>query len=672
MPDPSSSPRVVLQGSLKLSRPLEDRLMKHLEDRHKQINVARGFNGTARDSWEGWLGKRRLFERMYQNDFDWRKTMSALHKEFNTSENVPKRGIRIFAARARELLLDADPFTGIIAEGDDEKASEEVKLAEQYFHRKLRDCEARYHYRDIVEPCGVFGEVVMKHIKEPSVNRDAGKPQSVWLSGGAPLRDSRGQWVFEHDEWEDDPAALEPDSKQLKRDPAVKRPADAVLSETKLPYKETVRRTNLSIKNVGYEDFGCDPTARDIHTADTIFQEFDMSLDSLWDYTNGVQLRAEAAEWLQMVETGATGNAESAGAQPQRDERERGADAPKQLRFAETWHRFDVHDRKRAEEICVLWDVNRKFPIYYDYLQEVSQSGRRPYEVARILPVRDRWYGMGFYELLSDLHPFIDRQINRIDARNGSGGRLTYMKKGTFIEERLGIPISLNSPRIYTLEETVSGKIEGERFGHVAVPQMDEKIWLLLNNAKQTAQLMMGTLMSGDADNSHAPSNKTATGQTILQNESELMSSDITQDMIRGLVKSLEQALLVVFHEFDAAEANLILGEGKGDKLKKWLESNRIEDLLLHLRLLLTKTRSKAQFEANKQAMEIAEKWLSLITNPMLAPYTESLRPGYKAMIKSLDFSNADAFLPKAQPMNPPPDPAGVQPTPANVLPVAA
>jgi hypothetical protein len=381
-----------------------------------------------------------------------------------------------------------------------------------------------------------------------------------------------------------------------------------------------------------------------------------MGLDELWEFTDGVPLTEEAQFWLEGLKRAAEGNAESGEGQPieSRGERERGIDAPGQIGFCEQWMRFDALDRGRADEICVLWDVKNEYPVYYDFMENVSQSGRRPYEVLRICPVRGRWYGVGFYELLSDLHPFIDRQINRIDARNGTGGRLTYMKKGTFVEERLGIPISLNSNRIYTVEEGVQGRIDGERFGHVAIPQMDDHIWQLLNNAKQTAQLMMGTLASGDADNSHLPSNRTATGQKILQNESELMSSDIKHDMVRGTINSLRQAMQVVFHELDEEEANLILGDGNGTKLKQWLDENKIENLLNHVRLLLTKTRSKEQLDANTQLIGILERWMQLVTNPMTAAFAEAWKPVYKAMIQSLDFANADQLLimpGQAQPM---------------------
>ncbi|MEI6870888.1 MAG: hypothetical protein WCL08_01265, partial [Verrucomicrobiota bacterium] len=616
----TTKPRVLMQGKLKLTRELEDRLMQHIMERRNGILDEMGWVAKGQYKSGSFLGKRDQYQREYANDFLHRqmhKGYGRLYQYFNTSMNVPKRAIRVYKARAAENLVDTEPFTGFMPEGEEDEG-DSIKAAERYFHRKLKESEARHSFREGIEQCGIAGEAVIKIIKRPDpVNTQ--KEERIWMSQGQPLRDTRNRWVSESDDWEEDPTALQ--GQRLKRDPLVTKPEDAVLSEEVVNVTQAVKKTQLDMQALSSFDFLCSPTAADIHTTDFIAHDFDFYLDQLLVQTADLKLNPEAKQWIENLKMSDDGRAKSNSGQPRENqgEVERKRDAPTMLHLEESYLRFDAADSGISVELYVLWDVDGQYPIYYDFLTEVSPTEKRPFEVMRIIKVKDRWSGIGFYELLSNEHPFIDRQLNRIDARESSSGRMTWMREGAIQEVQRGIAFEVPSLRVWTIDKSVE-KVS-EAFGFVALPAMDENIFKLLQIAMQAAQLMTGTMTPGDAEASNLDATKTATGINALSAESELMSGDTTQDLMRGIEASLRQAVIVIFHNYDEQEGNLLLGAETGELLKKWLADNKPENLLYHVRLLMTKSRSKTQMASNQQAINVIVgqvPWVQLVQmNPL-------------------------------------------------------
>lgn len=662
--------KVLLRSALRLNGEQEQRLLEHCMRRRLSVRTEMGFmdslassgiNGVGTTTgWRGlsctgWALKRQEAYASYENDFTFRnmpgnqKRFGTIFAYFNESVNVPKRAVNVYKARACEALVNTSPFTGFMPEGQDDD-SDAIKLAERLFNQKLEDSEARFHFREgIAQAC--LSEAVMKTTLVPVLGETVMDPEAqIWTDAfGNPMRDSKGSYVFG-----DEPLDPSPDilgAQCLRRDPSVIIGNTASLSDPQPLPKTTPTTFKLDIRPTGWENFFCSILEPDIHTADTCFHEFDQDLDVLLQQVQGVSLNQPARQWLETMKSSCLRYPQAEGSQPvwYRGERDPEMYGPIKVLICEQWIRFDVYDRGQADELCVTWAVanggTEAWPIYYDLMKSASPTGKRPFEVIRVIPVRNRWYGFGFYDLLSNEHAFIDDAWTRMRARSSSSGRFDWMKRGSWEGLEYGAPATLSTGRVYIMKEGMKGPVN-EHMGSISFAEMDERIEKMLEMALQSAQLMSGTMTAGDAAMSSMPANDTATGQDLLSNESELMSNDTTQDVIRGLVATLKQAVIAVFDNYDIEEGNLLLGADKGVQLQTWLKTNKPKQFSAHVKMLLTKARSKQALQAASQANQIITgglSWLQIIQQ--FPQFAEQLQPFFLDMLNALDISNAANVL---------------------------
>ncbi len=131
------------------------------------------------------------------------------------------------------------------------------------------------------------------------------------------------------------------------------------------------------------------------------------------------------------------------------------------------------------------------------------------------------------------------------------------------------------------------------------------------------------------------------------------MSNDTTQDVIRGIVATLKQAIMAVFdapgeeaESVLATRINSLLGADDGKVLLEWLKTNKPEDFSTHVKLLLTKARSKQALQAASQANAIITggmSWMQIVTQ--IPQYAPILKPFFVDQLNALDQSNAENVL---------------------------
>lgn len=685
---------VISSKTLRLSEPLETRLMDHVKKRHTDVKTEMGF--VSEGIYDGWLKARKVARAQYANDFSDRLgTQGGLYEPFNDcSLNIPQRAVRVYCARARDGLLNAKPFCGIQAEGPEDETPPKpapglptppnpIKLADRFWQHKLNEAEAEATYRAGIEQAAVCGEVVNKiTVRDAEPHEDEMQDKPVWLDAdGNPLKDTRGRFVFADEEFEDDPEIL--GQKLLKRDPSVIMPEGAAPSEDLYPPDAPDGRKILDIKAIDYRDFICSPTAEDIHTTDYIAHVYDTTLDQLWDsFPPGLRINPEAKQWLENLKAQSTqAKSDSGRANAEQGEKEQGENGPIRLQLAESWLRYSPRDNGKCEEICVLWETSSGYPIHYEVRREVSVTGKRPFEVDRIIPEPNRWWGIGFYNLLSPEHAFCDRQIARIETRTSSSGRLTYYRKGTLEGVEDGNDLEFNSTNIETATEKLK---EGQQpVEHIELPAMDEQIWQLMQTRMQQATLKTGTMTPGDAAAVKLNPSETLGGQEMLAAESELITHDTTQDVRKGIEASLKQSIIAVFTNYDPTEANEVLGIKNGEALTEWLSQNKPRSLLNRVKLLMTRAKSRMQIQANQQALTSVvgdRSWLDIQSEQiqgMLPPGTDELvKPLFSAVLENNDIENVDAMLktlpPDMAPMAQPGVPPGQPPLPSNASPFPA
>lgn len=665
----SESTRAIITGKLKLTREQENRLLQCAINRRQTCLTEMGWissiTAPSRSSqpYDGWLDIRHIAWSSYGNDFSYRQNTAkfgALFRLFNSSVNVPKRAVRMFKARAADAILNTDPWIGMKAEGEEDE-DPAVKFAARFLTRKFSDNGVKDALREATEQAAVSGESVVKICrKRPKSGPSHGR---IWIAGGgqamdavsgasaqvpeSEVTDTSGGRVTEHDTWE--PDADIPGVERLKRDPQTKKPQDAHLSDAAVPLHQKHSFGELDVTVIPYQDFICSPNAASLQDADYREHSLQWEEGLLRSFIAGYPTNPDADEWLRFVHQGDTKNKVESQRPKVSNGRwwneDPGGIIPKGL-YGESWMRFDLNDDgEHIIEVCLLWDVKNEFPIGYDYAEEVSGiPDELPFKVIRIIPEKNRWYGVGFYELLSNEHEFIDRQWNRIDSRSSTSGVFKWHVEDSIVEVERNIPLEFNSPRVYTIRKDVESP--DKALGFTELPKMDDNIWQMLTQCTQNAQTMSGTMQPSDSANSDLNQSNTLGEQELLNQEADVINGDIIQDLLSGITEVIRRGAWVVFKNFDIEFARLLMGAERADQLEAYLAPH-MNDLLYTLKPTLTKQQNKQQMASIQQALTIlvgdGVPWTALVAqNPAQA---KILQPLYERSLAIHDIENPSKLL---------------------------
>lgn len=635
----------IIEGRLKLTPAQQDRLLQYSLQLFQTTRQACGYvqrqQPRAPFVCTGWLQKRHEATMMYEGDFAHRATQDELFALYNTSYNVPQRAVRVWKAKANKKLLNTPSFVTLKPEGSEDQ-DPRVELADRYFRKVLDEGQVRYNLQEGLEAASVRGEGVMKITRQVRVANTVKEVRLVMLANGEPLRDTAGRLVFSAEGiWEPDPEAPPgvADQKRLRADPRTKIIGEPGLSDPMQMPIEAVR-SGLDISLVPYKDFYVPPTARDLRTCDGIFQAYDVDVDELLNRVDMKRLSPESRAWFERLKFEDNfAKADSGVAEDHRGEDEilNGDKMGKAGNF-EAWIRFDSNQDGKSEELQVVIDHVNEQLIYADYMEEVSPTHERPYEVLRLIKQPNRWYGIGFYELLRNQHEFVDRQRNRIDARSGSSGSIMWQKRGAILDTQFGVPLEFNGNHVFTIADGFEG--EGA-FGAYERPAMDQSVQAMMEKELMSAQLISGTLTPADGEFSDAPSNETATGQNYLAEESETLNDDALQYVIKGLQETLGQGVVLTFGAYDVQKATDIMGLDKAKALKDWVEQQPIRNLMNRVTMLMTRQRSMEVYARNQQVVgEILPTWEAGSPEQKARWYDL-----YLGMLKALEIADPEKIL---------------------------
>lgn len=627
--------KAIIQG-MRLSLEQEANLVREFMERFSNTRKEMGWRGPKL-SYDGLLGKWQRYTSEFEGDFSHRAQEDELYEKVNSSDNVPQRAIRVFKAKANAKLLNTEPWFTV---GQSRRGKEDprIKLVDEYYHELIEEAEGRQALTQAIQGASIRGVQVLKITSRvDQVHKRA--DVRVLLIGGHVLADSAGRPVTDQDEWQDDPESPE-GARILKRDPRIRIIGEPDLSDpVNIPVTDTMRR-GLAIDCKPWQDFYCSPMARSIHEADC-FDVYDLDVDDMLSrmYAGGGKLSEAAQAWLESIrKDDGTAKTDSGQAQENRGEREEPKDSRPKTQIAEGWIKLDADGDNRAEELHVVMDVDREVPIYYNYMQEASPTGRKPYALLRAIPLEERWYGVGFYELLDNQHKFIDRQRNRIDARSGTTGHILMKRAGAFRDEKFGVPVGFNKGRFYTVEDGIEFQ---DAVGAFTLPPIADQLWKMLESERQNAQLLSGTLTPQDQDFSNSPGADTLGGLELMAKESEILNDDALQGLILGIRDTLDQGARVTLtpEHFDLSKCTDIMEEDAA-AVQSWVAEGQGRTLSRRIKLLLTKTRSLQQLQANKQAIEILAQWDMLLPEQQIR-----YKDIYIDILNSLEVDSPDEVL---------------------------
>lgn len=562
LPIELDAPKAPLRGNLLLTGSQERALTEHFLER---LRAARGSYAS-----NDWLEKRNMSMRHYASNMEDRKRPGTIFEKSNMSLNLPKRYVRITSARVYDELLTANPVMSVTVEGKDDDW-EDARVIERYCSFKLEQAKMRFVLREAETLAAIRGETVVKTTWKRKTQRYFRTAMVLIGPDGEPVRARDGNPILQTDAFDD----AENGDKILMRDPRIVLTGSPIWEERRVDMRR-VTYNGLESACLDHRDFFCDATESDVHTADFCAIKLDFGLDEVKAMLAPLRGQPDADAFVEKLENSLLkGNAKSEVSKPDswRGEAERHQDAIPQCPFAEVYARVVLNEDGQADEIAALIDLENEQLLTYDYLDNISPTGRRPFRVVRMESVPHRWYGTGFYELFADRHKFCDLYMNRVNLASSLSGNIKIENPMATEEGLAGEPIEFGTTKTYRLRD---GYSPDDVFKVIPIPNDSSSSENLLNMLMQVTQLEAGIVSAGDYGMSGLPAANLATGIKSLDRVANVLLKNILFDFIGGFEDILGDAVALILTYYDPADAEMLMGPEEAAILAKYRDFGRL------------------------------------------------------------------------------------------------
>lgn len=659
------TPRVPFETGLVITEDQEARMIAHAISRRTQLidELGRDSSNEGTDSdgaaavhqGDSFMHKREVFDLVYANKMDWRKTaLGGIFAESNLTAPVSRRIVRQMSARAIDYFFSTDPWFAATPEGVDD--ADRADKLDRYSRFKLERSMTKEELSKAIELAFVRGEAVVKttHVSKESIYRQ-------WATvlvdeDGKFILDANGDYIFEGDAWispmvDDGMGGMIPDegaTRILKKDGVTEEP------ETPIYVRDLVTRKITHFRGakpgvVYYKDFLCPLTAESLQWADIVCHDYEAPLMSVADYfqrkdlfynkpDDTLEAMRDSVEIVKEMGAGSS-RPKSERNQPREEMGENTTDTGEQdptALFAECWMRYDADGDGIQEEIFMLLDVANEKAVFYDYTANVTWDGERPFEVVRINPVDGRWYGLGAMEMFQSSQEFIDLQLNRINFAQSGSGRVTFWNPSATIEGQNNPHLKLNNGSTYTLAPNMKAE---DALQYVTLPEVKAgDLKFLLEFKMQLMQLESGVVHAGDQQFAGMESAKLATGIRNIEKSGQEMFGIFLSQLEPGLQLVLDDVLGITVANLDKKEVFEYL-EGDTRALDE-ITPEEVKNLKLNVRLLLTRYRGEQQLQSNMQAAALVKEFYTL-----LPEVQQRVAPFYRQMLKALQVKDADTVI---------------------------
>ena len=361
-----------------------------------------------------------------------------------------------------------------------------------------------------------------------------------------------------------------------------------------------------------------------------------MELDKVIAMLGVASKTKEGIDAIRKLKSTAKSEANSETLKPEifRGEEERNKDATPLCELAECYLRVQLEEDALPDEIAVLIDLKNDQLLAYDYLDNVSPTGQRPFRVIRMEPVPHRWYGTGFYELFADRHKFCDLFINRVNLAASLSGNIKIENPMATEEGMAGEPIEFGTNKTYRLREGFTAQ---DVFKVVTIPNDSAASENLLNMLMQITQLEAGIVSAGDHGLAGLPAASLATGIRSLDRVANVLLKNMLYDFILGFESVLKDCVALTLKNYSLREAELLMGP---DQAKILAKNRDYDSLHYHAKIQLSNAKDSDVIEANKQAFDILVNFEQLPPQPR-----ERLRPIIVKILSKMGIEDVDKAL---------------------------
>jgi hypothetical protein len=620
-PDRGTSPRMMFPNlsCYTLTRGQEDAMLEYLKKRVQQVSeemgrdlvvgnsswyspsgVGRG--GVNEDRERKFMVKRARFEMEFRDDIDWRAACSPKGSIFSkNNERYPAMSevVTQRIARAINAFFGSSPWFGAEAQGiADEKLA---ALVQQHARWKFDRNGIEDAFKDAIKRSEVIGECVVKITSEKRSSYGYRRASVLVGDDGEMLTDpATGTFIEE--------GSLTPE--QLL---ALGVPAPVFI--VKKVGVETVSFSGVRAHPVNFRDFLCPLTAENVQDADIAAHIYDVPLAVLLDgYRRGEaavmsgtesgaakdpkpdsamsNIPADFGDKMRALATVlrgfnalATNSAEAAsgelldakGGDPDANGTPFG-DQTQVVTAVECWVRGDFNGDGVEEQLVVIYDQKSGVPIFYDYAENWTADGLRPFGVVREDPVAGSWCGYGSVERFLATQQLIDLTWNRMSFAQSTSGTFKLLDVSGLLlsdEERRKLEagefdLFLNNGKVYMWNsanavQPMSADSVLVTKPVIAVEQSD--LYRQFQGHLQILYNSSGVASANDASAAGLDTVKTATGvRAIDAKGDELTSYNLTwletslKECMRKLLKTL-YLYMDTAETFYFSDGNLTLSE---------------------------------------------------------------------------------------------------------------
>jgi len=641
-----------------LNKEQEEALVNHASSRLRQIESEMGRNLTRQVSWhttanaavpayETFLGRRQVYEWIYENNPDWRPfVMGGIFENSNLVVPVTRRIARQMIARALKFFIGSEPWFAAQPEGAaDRGLADKIQRYARYKFDRLRVKDA---IKQAVTLAFVRGECVIKTTFKETEQVYRRNVKVLVDVDGNDILGADGDFITENDRFVPVEDANGVSVLMLERDMTTQQPLVPIFIEKTINRRSKIN-SGPTAEPVYYQDFICPLNSPSVDDADFCAHLYDAPVMKLAElYTQKSMLVDAPDVGLEKIKTaieqirlaaGESGQPKAGAGQARYDKGESVQpkdEANPSLEVAECYLRYDADGDGITEEIMLLLDVRNQKAIFYEYTANLTADGKRPFSVLRVNPVDGRWYGIGAVEQFKSSQDFIDLCVNRLNFAQGGSGRVTFWRPDATFEGSANPNLMLNNGGTYTLRP---GFQSTDALAYVTLPEpKQDQINYMLNYFTQLVQLESGVVNAGDQEFAGLPSSQLATGIRNIQDSGNEMFSQYIMDLEASLTQVMDRLLLILLNNLDRKEAFIYL---EGDAMELiTITPEDVKDIRLNVKLLLTRFHGEQMLQSNAQAAQLVTQFYGL---PPEVQQKVSLF--YQQSLKALGVVDAESII---------------------------
>ena len=694
-------PEVIFRSPLELTQEQEEALVTHcLAKKDKMISEQgremikdfewyRSSVDLTREASRTFMGKRQLYENVYHLQLEWREFAygeDSLYADSNLHLPLTRRICQQQSARANDYFFSTDPWFGAVPQG-----TADVDLAnevERFTRYKVKKAKAKHVLKKAVRGAFIRGEAVTKvtHKEDVSYFRSVSEV-AIDPATNEPFTAKDGDYIYQTDNWVLAPVMItDPETGQpvqgeqmvLKRDNSTPHPTggtEPLVFEYRNVRRSITRFKGAEIANVYFKDILIPIEAENLQDADVICQIYDRpAVEFAQMYMSRVQARGgefgdELPRVIEMLQSAGAGTWENqpyaSQPRPQLGEEEDVGAHPKEEPVIETgefyaW--FDADDDGILENVMVVIDLNSKKPIYYDYVENVTPDGLRPFQVHRVNPVDGRWYGTGTVETLWPLQESMDLMWNRMNFSQSRSGNVIFWNPDSVVEGDQEDNLQINGGETLQLKPGREAKDALQ-----IIPLYDIKFDKLREMVEMITQFgiqLSGVSGPNDAAMANLQTQERATGIVANEKLGQELFSDYIGDLEEGVECATQCLIMNELHFMDDAEMYEFFENDV--RALAVIEKHRVHNMDIDVSIDLNRFKGEQTISRLQAAIEQGIAYYNL--HPMIQ---EKLATMFRQTMKHLGIKDVNEVIEPLMAMMPAEEVEGEGETDSPVMPMS-